>query len=83
MYFVYLIECGDTSIYTGITTDLKRRFKEHKAGVGSRYTRSREVLRVLYSEKHPSRGAALKREAQIKKLRRVQKLALVPSKKLK
>ncbi|MEK7120359.1 MAG: GIY-YIG nuclease family protein, partial [Patescibacteria group bacterium] len=69
MYFVYLIECGDKSIYTGITTDVKRRFDEHKNGTGGHYTRSRGVIKVLYAEKCKNRSRALKREAQIKKLR--------------
>ena len=74
MYLVYLIECGDKSIYTGITTDVKRRFNEHKNGMGGNYTRSRGVARVLYTEKCKNRSKALKREAQIKKLRREEKI---------
>jgi putative endonuclease len=76
-YFVYLIECGDQSIYTGITTDVPRRFKEHKNGKGGHYTSSRQVVKVLYTEKSKNRGEALKREAEIKKLSREQKLNLV------
>jgi predicted GIY-YIG superfamily endonuclease len=77
MYFVYLIECGDKSIYTGITTDLTRRLEEHKNGIGGRYTRSRKIIRILYSEKHPNRSAALKREAYIKSWSRAKKLDLI------
>lgn len=76
MYFVYLLECKDRSIYTGITTDVVRRFKEHKAGIGGAYTRSRGVKKLLYSEKCKDRSLALKREAEIKKLSREQKIAI-------
>lgn len=77
MYFVYILECGDTSLYTGITTDLKRRLAEHKAGEGSHYTRARKAKRFVYTEPQPSRSLALKREAQLKKLTRAQKLVLI------
>ncbi len=76
-YFVYLLQCKDGSLYTGITTDVERRFAEHKSGVGSNYTRARGAKRVAYTEKQPNRSAAQKREAEIKKLTREQKLALV------
>ncbi len=77
MYFVYIIECGDTSLYTGITTDIKRRFKEHKAGVGGHYTSAKEVVKIVYTEEHPNRSSALKREAEIKGWTRQKKLALI------
>ena len=79
-YFVYLLECADKSIYTGITTDLTRRLAEHKRGIGSRYTRAHGVApnteRFLYSEKFMTRSASLKREAEIKKFSREKKLQL-------
>lgn len=77
MYFVYIIECRDKSLYTGITTDLKRRFLEHKEGKGGHYTRSRGVKKIVYSEKSKNRSLASKREAEIKKLKRIEKLALI------
>lgn len=77
MYFVYILECGDRSLYTGITTDVKRRLVEHKAGEGSYYTRARGAREFVYTEPQPTRSTALKREAQIKKLTRAQKLALI------
>ncbi len=80
MYFVYLIECGDKSIYTGITTDVVRRFNEHKNGKGGHYTSSRQVVRVLYTEQFKTRSEAQKREAEIKSWEREKKLALVLSK---
>ena len=76
MYFVYLLECKDGTLYTGITTDVKRRLKEHKEGIGSRYTRSRKVKRLLYTEKHKNRSSASKREAEVKKMPRLEKLKL-------
>jgi len=77
MYFVYLLECKDGSLYTGITTDVERRFAEHKSGIGGHYTRSKEVVRVVYTEQYPNRSFALKREAQIKGWTRQKKLALI------
>lgn len=79
MYFVYILQCKDTSLYTGITTDVARRLKEHKEGMGSHYTRARGAKKMLYKEKHPSRSAALKREAAVKRLSRAQKLKLIKS----
>jgi predicted GIY-YIG superfamily endonuclease len=77
MYFVYLLKCGDGTIYTGITTDVKRRLAEHKNGTGSHYTRSRGAIKILYSEKAGTRSRALKREAEIKSWSRTQKMNLV------
>jgi putative endonuclease len=79
-YFVYLIQCEDKSIYTGITTDLKRRFKEHQNKTGANYTRAHKVKKILFSEKHIDRSNALKREAEIKSWPRKKKLALISSK---
>lgn len=77
MYLVYLIKCKDESIYTGITTDVQRRFKEHQAGKGGAYTRSRKVVKVLYIEKFKDRSGASKREAEVKSWPRDKKLALI------
>ncbi|MES3005183.1 MAG: GIY-YIG nuclease family protein [Patescibacteria group bacterium] len=77
MYFLYILKCSDNSLYTGITTDLDRRFLEHKLGKGGHYTRSRKVLRVVYTEKQENRSVASKREAEVKKLSKLQKLGLV------
>lgn len=76
MYYVYLLECKDGSLYTGITTDVERRLKEHASGVGAKYTRAKEPVRIVYQEEHLDRSAASKREAEIKKYARGQKLAL-------
>ena len=77
MYYVYIIECKDSSFYTGITTDIQRRFKEHKDGKGGAYTRSRKVKKVLYTEQFKTRSEALRREAEIKSWPRDKKLALI------
>jgi len=76
MYYVYLLQCRDGSIYTGITTDLKRRLKEHKDGKGGAYTQLKKADKIIFSEKHPDRSSALKREAEIKRWNRQKKLNL-------
>jgi putative endonuclease len=78
MYFVYLLQCADKSIYTGITTDVARRLKEHQTGkLGARYTRAKGAVKVLHTEKYKNRSRASKREAEIKGWPRIKKLALV------
>ena len=77
MYYVYIIECGDKTLYTGITTDIQRRFNEHKSGKGGHYTRSKKVRKILYIEKHKTRSEALKREIKIKSWNRREKLDLI------
>ena len=79
MYFVYLLECADGSLYTGITTDVSRRLSEHKAGKGGHYTSAKKVAKLLYTEESKDRSSALKREAEIKKFSRKHKLALCAS----
>ncbi len=77
MYYVYILECKNGSFYTGITTDVSRRFAEHKNGSGGHYTRSQEPVRVVYTEEHPDRSSALKREAEIKGWKRDKKIQLI------
>jgi len=74
---VYVLRCGDGSLYTGATNDLERRLLRHAAGTGARYTRSRLPVALVHSERMPDRSAALRREAAVKKLTRAEKLALV------
>ncbi len=81
MYFVYLIECGDGSVYTGITTNVQRRFNEHKNGKGGHYTSSKKVVRILYTEKLKTRSEATKREFEIKSWSRKDKLNLIKNEK--
>ncbi len=77
MYFVYLIQCKDKSIYTGITNDLERRFNQHKRKKGGAYTRSHTVKEIIYTEKFQTKSEALKRELEIKGWRREKKLSLI------
>ena len=79
MYYVYILLCGDGSLYTGITNDLKKRLLAHQIGKGGHYTRSREAVKFVYAEKQKSRSSALKREAEIKKLKKEQKQKLISS----
>ena len=76
---VYVLRCADGTLYTGVTTDLARRFKQHNAGTASKYTRSRRPVVLVYREPTKSHGAALRREIAIKKLSRAAKDALVAS----
>jgi predicted GIY-YIG superfamily endonuclease len=76
-WFVYIVRCGDGTLYPGITKDVKRRCQQHNAGTASRYTRSRRPVRLVYQEAHPSQGSALKREAAIKAMTRREKLAMI------
>ncbi len=80
MYYVYIILCEDNTLYTGITTDPKRRLKEHKEGTGAKYTRAHGALEMVYLEEAPDRAEASKREAAIKKMSREAKLRLIKGK---
>lgn len=79
IWYVYLLLCGDGSLYTGITTDLTRRCEQHNAGTGARYTRSRLPVRMVYHEIQATHSLALKRELAIKALSRTEKEALIKS----
>ena len=76
-WFVYLLRCADGSLYTGITNDVPRRFKQHNAGTASRYTRSRLPVVLVYQEAQASRSHALKRELAIKGLSRQEKESMI------
>jgi putative endonuclease len=76
-WWVYLLACGDGSLYAGATNDLARRLAAHGSGRGGRYTRSRLPVALVHSERAADRGAALRREAALKRLTRAEKLALV------
>ncbi len=65
-WFVYVLRCRDGSLYTGITTDLARRLREHNAGAGGAYTCAKRPVQLMFQEAHPTRSSALKREAEIK-----------------
>ena len=75
--WVYMLRCGDGTLYTGMAADVDKRAEVHNAGKGAKYTRSRLPVAVVYREQCQDRSAALKREAAIKKLTRRDKLALI------
>jgi putative endonuclease len=78
MYHLYILQCADGTLYTGITTDLKRRIGEHNsAKLGAKYTSSRRPVKLAYSKKFKNRSLASRAEAQIKKLKRAQKMELI------
>jgi putative endonuclease len=75
--YVYIVECADQTLYTGWATDVERRLKAHNAGRGAKYTQQRQPVRLVYIEEAPDRRAALKRELQIKRMSRAEKLKLI------
>ncbi|HEY9129678.1 MAG TPA: GIY-YIG nuclease family protein [Sulfurovum sp.] len=81
MYFVYMLRCADGTFYTGIATQLERRVEEHNTSdKGAKYTRTRRPVVLVYSEVHPDRSSASKREYEIKKkMSRAEKLKLAAS----
>ncbi len=78
-WIVYILECSDNTLYTGITRDLERRIGEHESGKGAKYTRGRGPFEVIYTESHETMSHALKREAEIKSLDKFAKLKLASS----
>lgn len=81
-WFLYLIRCGNGRLYTGITTDVKRRFEEHKSGdkKGSKYLRGKAPLELVMKKRVGDRSMALKIEAKVKKLSKIEKELLVDGK---
>lgn len=76
MWFIYLVECCDSSLYCGITNDLEKRIKAHNNGKGAKYTKCRLPVKLYWHEESTDRSSASKREYQIKRLSRNKKLAL-------
>lgn len=76
-WYVYILRCGDGSLYTGITREMERRWEQHNSGKGARYTRSRLPVQVVYWEIQPDKSTALKREWAIKHLSKARKEDLV------
>jgi len=76
-WFVYILECKDGKLYTGITNDLDRRLKQHARGQGCRFTKFRIPVKLIYNEIYSSKESALKREAEIKGWKRGRKLELL------
>lgn len=77
IWYLYILRCGDGSLYTGITTDVDRRLEAHRSGHGAKYTRGRGPLTLLYRELCGSHSDALKRELAVKQLSRAEKEALI------
>ena len=76
-WYVYILRCGDGTLYTGITDDVPRRLATHRAGKGAKYTRGRGPLELVWQEEVPDKSAALRREIEIKRLRRAEKERLI------
>ena len=77
---LYILRCGDGSLYTGITTDVEKRLEAHRTGKGAKYTRGRGPLELVYREKCGTHSDALKRELEVKALSREEKLKLTAEK---
>ena len=76
-WYVYILRCGDDTLYTGITTNVEKRLEAHRSGKGAKYTRGRGPLELVYQEACESHSQALKREIQVKKLSREEKMRLL------
>ena len=74
---LYILRCGDGTLYTGITTDVQSRLEAHRSGKGAKYTRGRAPLELVYTEDCGTKGQALKRELEIKALSRPEKRKLI------
>ena len=79
LWYVYILRCGDGTLYTGITDNIPRRLAAHRSGKGAKYTRGRGPLELVYQEQVPDKSAALRREIEIKRLRRAEKERLIKS----
>lgn len=80
MWYLYILRCGDGTLYTGITTDVERRLEEHRQGRGAKYTRGRGPLELAYQEECGTHSEALKREYAVKQLTREEKEDLIGNK---
>ena len=78
-WWVYIIRCSDQSLYTGITNDLERRWRQHASQQGAKYFRGRKPVEIVYLESSGDRSSASRREAAVKKLQRCDKEALIQS----
>jgi putative endonuclease len=77
-YFVYIVQCSDATLYTGIAVDVAKRINEHNTSdKGAKYTKTRRPVTLVYKEEHPDRSSATKREMEIKRLSRGEKLKLL------
>ena len=76
-WYLYILKCGDGTLYTGIATDVQKRLEMHRSGKGAKYTRGRGPLELVHSEECENHSQALKRECDVKKLTKEQKQQLI------
>jgi len=76
MWYIYILECNDKTLYVGVTKNLTNRLNYHNRGKASKYTRGRTPVKMIYTEDHPTKTSALKREHELKRWSREKKLAL-------
>lgn len=77
-WYTYIVKCSDNTLYTGVTTDLERRVNEHNnSDKGAKYTKTRRPVKLVYNETHTDRSSSSKRESEIKKLSRIDKLKII------
>jgi len=76
-WYVYMVRCANKTFYTGISNDVKKRVKAHNTGTGARYTRANGPVKLIYTEKHPDKSTAMKREHEIKTFSKKRKRALL------
>ena len=81
MFYVYILKCKDNTLYTGFTVNLEKRIKTHNKGIGSKYTRGRIPVKLIYKEEYMTKSEALKREYEIKKLTKEQKINIIKGEK--
>ena len=77
MFYVYILRCGDGTLYCGYTNNVEKRLEAHRSGKGAKYTKGRLPLELVYTEEFAEKGDALRREAEIKKLSRKEKLNII------
>ena len=81
MNYTYIVKCSDGSLYTGWTNNLEKRIKDHNAGRGAKYTKARRPVVLVYKEEFPTKQEAMKREREIKRLSRKEKLSMIENSK--
>ena len=81
MNYTYIVKCSDGSLYTGWTNNLEKRIKDHNAGRGAKYTKARRPGVLVYKEEFPTKQEAMKREGEIKRLSRKEKLSMIENSK--
>jgi len=77
MYYVYILECSDHTLYTGITNDIEQRLAKHSSGKGAKYVRGRLPIKLVHQEQYETKSEALKREIAIKALPKSEKIDLI------